>query len=128
MGIVNFFKSFFRTPQVKTQEIFDKELGTARYDASSDPVIAGRYSPQELKAFLELYGTHPWVYVCASAIANAAASVQFQVMADGKEVDAEERCAWVCKPNPDMTWFEFVVTMFLHLELVGNFYAEIIYG
>ena len=99
-----------------------------RYLADYDPLVADRYATIELGNFLALYSAHPWVYACAHAIATAAASVPFRLKTmEGTEVEnADEHAPYLSKPNPNMTWFELIETTFLHLELGGNSYWEIV--
>src|SRR5574339_529717 len=102
-----------------------------RYDGTSDPLVAERFSTVELGTFLSLYSSYPWVYVCANAIATASSSVPFMLLkkddGEGEELkNADEFAPYLNKPNPNMTWHELMETTMLHLELSGNAYWEIV--
>jgi HK97 family phage portal protein len=113
---------------IRTVEEFEKGgLNEDRYDRS-DPMVADRYAVEDLADFLDLYSTHVWVYRCANAIAKAAASVKYSIKSNGEEISAEERPSFLLRPNPHMTWYELIETTFLHLELAGNAYWEVVKG
>jgi len=109
------------------REIEKASLNEDRFEAVSDPLVAERVVTEDLRTFLQLYSTYPWVYIAATAIATAASSVPFQLVKGGNEVeDANEFAPYLNKPNPTMTWHELIETTFLHLELSGNAYWEVV--
>lgn len=134
MGAVSFLRNtmgyFFskRANPRSDQELIRKAANDPRFSDYGDPLVADRYCTSELADFLDLYATHPWVYVCASAIAQAAASVKFELKSKGKTLKPDEVGQFMVRPNPHMTWFELIETTFIHLELSGNSYWEIIRG
>jgi HK97 family phage portal protein len=105
-----------------------KGINDDRFSDTQDPLVAEQYATEELSDFLKLYDTHPWVYICANAIATAAASVRFEIKSKAKTVEPDEVGQFMVKPNPHMTWFDLIEVTFLHLELSGNCYWEIIRG
>ncbi len=108
-------------------DIEKNSMTDPRYNADYDPLVADKYATVELGNFLALYSSHPWVYVCAAAISSAAASVPFQIQQEGTEVeDADEHAPYLNAPNPHNTWFDLIEITFLHLELAGNAYWEIV--
>lgn len=117
-------------PRVQQRSVMDlfKGINDDRYSDTQDPLVAERYATEELADFLQLYDSHPWVYVCANAIATAAASVKFELKSGTKTVKPEQVGQFMVKPNPYMTWFDLIEVTFLHLELSGNCYWEIIRG
>lgn len=128
MSIRTFFKRLLGQP-AKSYSAYDKAaLLEPRYDADSDPLVSNTFATTDLADFLQLYSTHPWVFVCASAIANAAASVKWQVLSKGKEVDTSKHPEWLLRPNPHMTWYDFIESILLYLELSGNCYLEVVGG
>lgn len=123
-----FFHKNDAGPAEPNLKFFDKGIDDDRYSDLQDPQVAERYSTEELGDFLSLYDTHPWVYVCANAIATAAASIKFEVKSGPNTVKPEDVGQFMLKPNPHMTWFDLIEVTFLHLELSGNAYWEIIRG
>lgn len=126
MGILNSVLRLFI--KGKEHPITKSGLQERRFDDNSEPYVADRFTPPDLRTFLELYSKSPWVYRCANVIAAAAASVRYRLMSDGKEIKPAEIAKWMLKPNPHMTWFELIETTFLHMELTGNCYWEIVRG
>lgn len=122
---------FFKNPPPKQgtlQDFVVKALNDDRYSDCGDPLVADRYATSELADFLDLYAKHPWVYVCASAVASAAASVKFELKSKGEVVQPDEVGQYMMRPNPHMTWFDLIETTLLHMELSGNAYWEVIRG
>lgn len=134
MGPLQFFRNTMRTFFKKKDASFSnydavsKALNDPRFSDSEDPLVADRYTTTELADLLDLYATHPWVYVCAQAIATAAASVKFELKSNGKTVKPDEVGQYMVRPNPHQTWFDLIETTLLHLELAGNSYWEVIRG
>ncbi len=136
MAIKNFLKSkinqWLANPEPKPtrdEDYYDFEknaLNDPRFNAAADPLVADKYATVELGNFLALYSSHPWVYVCATAIASAAAFVPFQIRVDGTEEEADEHAPYLRSPNPNQTWYDLIEITFLHLELAGNSYWEIV--
>lgn len=136
MPITNFLKSKINSwlgnnkdKQIRHDDYseFEKNsLHDPRFNADYDPLVGEKYATVELGNFLSLYTSHPWVYVCAAAISSAAAFVPFQIRIDGIEQDADEHAPYLRSPNPFHTWFDLVEITFLHLELAGNSYWEIV--
>jgi HK97 family phage portal protein len=135
MGALNFLRnaaSLFRPRPAPSQDdvlpVIRKALGDSMFSDSQDPLVANRYSTAELGDFLDLYSAHPWVYVCASSIAQAAASVKFEVKSNGETLKPDEVGQFMVRPNPHQTWFDLIETTMLHLELAGNSYWEVLRG
>lgn len=130
MGIKNFVRNKLKSwlNEEEDRRFIEKAKMVEGRWASTDPLIADRFPSQDLVTFLSLYSAHPWVHVASAAIATAAASVPFEIRKGGKTIDADEHAPFFNEPNPLMTWFDFMETTFLYLELGGNAYWEIVRG
>ena len=80
----------------------------------------------EFEDYLRLYTSQPAVYVCAGRIARSAASVDYQILKNGKEVKAKDLKNLLRRPNPYQTWCDLIERTFLHLELTGNSFWEVL--
>lgn len=93
-----------------------------------DPGGAGHKPLTDLKDFMALFATHPWVYACVNAIASAIASIPFKILRKGQEIKLDEESGSVAQflkqPNPHQTWFELMETTMIYLELTGNCFWE----
>lgn len=84
----------------------------------------GKKPASELRDFMALYNVHPWVYTCIMTIANAVCSVGFKILKNGEEAKDNETKELIRHPNPHQTWYEFLETTIMYLELVGNSFWE----
>lgn len=134
MGALSFLRNavgLFSKRAAPAQDVLPtirKAFNDPMFSETQDPLVADRYTTSELGDFLDLYANHPWVYVCASAIATAAASVKFELKSAGTTVKPDQVGQFMVRPNPHMTWFDLIETTVLHLELSGNSYWEVIRG
>lgn len=132
MGIGSFLK---RLLAPKKQEIFKvhRKPGpdledVPRWDDKSVSEGKGQNIQSVLSDYMDLYATQPYVYVCARDIAQAAASVKYQILKEGTELtDPNSVIASTLKsPNPHETWKDLIEVTFLHLELSGNAFWELV--
>lgn len=124
MGFLSRFFDFFKAKNSQPEERRFREK--ARFEAQQ-PELTGQKGRSNVNDFLQLYRGAPWVHTCVRDIANAAASVDYQVLKDGKEIEnkKDKIVRLVRKPNQFETFSDFRKKTFLHLELTGNCFWEI---
>lgn len=134
MGLFHSLKSIFSSKKEESGLVrsFSKALQAdpadyERYDYNeADTYRSNRVNPSaEILDFLALYQVNPHVYACVNAIATAIASVDFQILKKGVNVDPDhEVFQKLQKPNPHQVWFELQETTASYLELCGNAFWE----
>jgi len=87
--------------------------------------------PYGIKDFLGTYGgtdeSLTWVFACVSLIASEVASYPWHIETDDEdEMEREklppELVALLSRPNPDLTYFDWISMAMTDLELAGNTY------
>jgi HK97 family phage portal protein len=129
MGFIDKFKGFFgfekakRYPDRDLRALEDKE----RFD-DSDPQMSGEKGKSgNVNDYLRLYRVHPWIYACVRDISQAVSTVDFQVLRDGTELNKKHPTyRLIRKPNKNETFGVFRRRIFIHLELTGNSFVEIV--
>lgn len=123
-GIQNIFRKKDYNPKTDSRSRFDDWDLNPRFVDSGTRKQGDRFV--EFQDYLRLYTSQPAVYVCAGRIARSAASVEYQILKNGKEVEPKKITSLLRRPNPYQTWGDLIERTFLHLELTGNSFWEVL--
>ena len=125
--ISGFFK-FNKSEEKIIKEFTPADYGDVnRWETNRNEVNPDKGRMGDLIDYLKLYNNQPWVYVCVRDIANAASSVDYQLLSKGKEIEKPDPIYDLFKqPNPHETFTDFRRKIFTHLELTGNCFIELV--
>jgi HK97 family phage portal protein len=129
MGFVDKLKGFFGFEKAKRyrdrdlRALEDKE----RFDDSNPQMSGDKGKSGNVNDYLRLYRSQPWVYACVRDISQAVSTVDFQVLRDETELNKKHPIyRLIRKPNKNETFGVFRRRIFIHLELTGNSFIEIV--
>lgn len=125
--IVNWFRPKKEMGQTLRKAVQGDPADYERYDVhEADSMRSNRVNPgTEMTDFLQLYHVNPHVYSCVSAISTAMASLEWQILKNGVEVDPDHAfMKKLAAPNPDQVWYDFSEGTNGYLELCGNAFWE----